>query len=109
MVINIVGAQALTHELRQEEILFVSGVIRTDHAELRAARLGFAELGRDHFESLRPGNWLKAFFGLHHRRLQSLGMLGEVECVAALYTQELVVNAAAVAIIPANDLVVADA
>src|SRR5580765_7113668 len=87
----------------------VVDIVRAEPTELRAARSGFTELSGDDFESLRPRNWLEAFRGLHHGRLQTLGMLGEVERVTALHTQEFVVDPAAVAIIPANDLVVADA
>ena len=59
VMIDILRAQALPRELRQEEILFVSGVIRADHAELPAARLDFAELAGDDFERLRPGDRLE--------------------------------------------------
>ena len=44
-----------------------------------------------------------------HGRLQTLRVLHEIETVAALDAQELAVDAAAVAIVAADDLVVADA
>lgn len=52
VMIDILSAEALPGELRQEEILFVGGVIGADHSELPAACLGFAELGGNYFEGL---------------------------------------------------------
>ena len=107
-MIDIVGAEALAREFCQEEILFVGGVIRADHAELPLRALASLNFVETTSSALRPGNRLEAFFGPHHGRLQALGVLGEVEGVAALHAQELVVDAAAVAVVAANDLVVAD-
>ena len=108
MMIDVVGAQSLPRKLRQEKILFVGGAIRSDHAKLAVARLGLAELGRDYFERLGPGNRLVTFFGAHHGRLQAVRVLSEIESVAAFHAEELIVDAAAVAVVAAHDLVTAD-
>ena len=95
----------------EEKILFVGGVVRADDAELAAlAFLTSANLPADDLERLRPGNRLEAVA----RRAASgdcrrSGCSDEIESVAALDAQELAVDAAAVAIVAANDLVVAHA
>src|SRR5436190_4242556 len=107
MVVDILGAEALPGELLQEVILFVGGVIRSDDAELAAARVNLGELRRNRLECFGPGDRLKRFAGTQHGRLQAFRMLDEIESVAALDAQKLAVDAAGIAIVPAHDLVVA--
>ena len=69
----------------------------------------FVELLRDLEQRSRPGDGLQLAVHLHQRRLQPLGSVGAVERIAALDAEEFAVDAGAVAIVDAQDLVVADA
>ena len=51
-VIDVLRAQALASQFRQEKILFIRGVIGPDDAELAAAGLHVLEPSRDHLERL---------------------------------------------------------
>ncbi len=55
MVIDIAGAQRFTRELLQVVIFFVGGVVRSDDAELPAARAHFLKLGGHGRQRMRPG------------------------------------------------------
>jgi hypothetical protein len=64
-------------------------MIRPDDAEgFRGAEF----LGGD-FERLRPGDRFELVARAEHRRLQAVGMLDEIECVAAFHAEELAVDA----------------
>ena len=60
-------------------------------------------------QRLRPGDFLQLAVHAHQRGLQTLGVIVEIEAVAALDAQELAVDAGAVAIVAADDAVVARA
>ena len=91
------------------EILFVGGVIRADDAELAAARLDLVEL-RPRFRAPCDHD-----IGSSPSPLRTSGdcsrsgMIEEIERVAAFDAQELAVDAGAVAIVAADDFVVAHA
>ena len=53
---------------------------------------------------LRPRDGHESAVAAHHRLLDALGMVGEVEGVASLDAEEIAVDAALVAIVPAHDL-----
>src|SRR5581483_4471024 len=108
MVVNILGSQTLAREFLQEIVFFVGGVVRSNDAELASARLHFSEPRGDRLERPGPGNRLEGIARAHHRRLQPLRVRHEIERVAALDAQELAVDAAVIAVIPADDLVVAN-
>src|SRR5262249_5860730 len=67
------------------------------------------EAGRHHRQRLGPADLFELAVLAHQRREQSLGMLVEVERVAALDAEELAVDARPVAVVAADDLVVAGA
>src|SRR5262249_23454813 len=81
----------------------------SDHSELAAAAFDFREPARDETQGLRPGHRLEFPARLHQRRLQPFRMVMEIERVAALDAQEFAVDNGLIAIIGANDFVVADA
>ena len=101
--------QRLARELLQVVIFFVAGVVRADDRELAVARLHFVELVRRRGQSFRPRHRLQVAVPANHRRLQALRAVHEIGRVAALDAQELAVDARAVAIVAANDFVVANA
>ena len=109
VVIDVVGLEHLARELLQVEVLFVGGVVGTDHAEAAAGGLGLGELLRHGLQGLRPGHFFQLAVDAHQGRLQALGVIVEIEGVASLDAEELAVDAAAVAIVAADDLVVARA
>src|SRR5205807_1976393 len=88
---------------------FVGGVVRPDHAETAAALLDLAELHRHRRQGLRPRYRLQLSIHPQQRRLQPIGMVGEIKAIPALHTQERAVDPRAVAIVPADDLIVARA
>ena len=109
-MIDVLGAQSLAREFREEKILFVGGVVRPDDAEFPAAHFDFVRSGPPTISSAFDQEiGSKPFARAQHGRLQAFRMLDEIESVAALDAQKFAVDAAAVAIVAANDLVVADA
>ena len=112
VMIDVVRAERGARELLQQIIFFVGGVVRADHAErVRAV------LSRDLLRSVcaTSASALPSETGsslplrANQRRLQALGMVREIESVAALDAEKLAVDAGVVAIVAANDLVVAHA
>ena len=94
-------------ELLQIVVFFVCRAVGTDNAELAAACFHFVELPRHGEQRLRPGDRLQLSVNAHQRRLQALRILSEVEGIAAFDAEELAVDAGTVAVVPANDFVVA--
>src|SRR6266568_9321011 len=109
MVVDIARAEPLAREFLQIEIFLVSGARGSDDTELAAAGFDPGELPGYGCQRLRPGHRLQRPSDLHQRRLQPRGVVVEIERVAALETQELAVDSRLVAVIGANDLVVAHA
>ncbi len=109
MMVQVLCSESLTREFRQEEILLVGGVVGTDDAELAVALVDLLKLRGDGGERLRPGNRLQLAIDAQQRRLQTVGMIEEIEGIAAFDAEKLAVDAGAVAIVAANDLVVARA
>ena len=82
-------------ELLQVEVFFVGGVVGADDAEAAAvAPCVWLNLLRDRCQRLRPGDLFQLAVHPHQRRLQPLGMIVEIEGVAALDAQEFAVDAA---------------
>src|SRR6478736_6326810 len=109
MMIDIVRAEPLTRELLEEEVLFVRRMVGSDHAKLAAAPFGLRELARGDLERLVPGNLVEPARRVAQQwSLQPIRMMHEVEAVAPLDAEELTVDAATIAVVPAHDLVVAN-
>src|SRR5258708_39728583 len=108
-MLDVIGAKNQPRELRRVIIFFVGGVVGPDYADLPAAILDLLEPASHQFQRLAPGGLFELPVFADQRRLQPLGMMREVECVASLDAQELAVDARPVAVVAANDLVITNA
>src|ERR1039458_5771398 len=107
-MIDVVGAEHAPRELLQIVILFVGGVVGADDAESARANRLLEFLGH-RGQRLRPRNLFQLAIDAHQRRLQAVGMVVEIEAVAAFDAQELAVDAGAVAIVATQYAVIARA
>src|SRR5207244_1225433 len=84
----------------------VRGARRTDHADRRAALLllHFLEAPADGVKCLVPCGKSELAVLAHHRHLQAVRMLLEVERVTALNAKEITIDAALIAVVAADDL-----
>src|SRR5258708_5745212 len=108
-MVDVVCPKHLARELLKEIILLVRSMVRPDDAELALAAAHFLKFLRYCFERLRPGRRLEFAVLAYQRRLQALGVMREIERVAAFDAKEFAVDAGVVAIVPSDDLVVANA
>src|ERR1700683_607769 len=108
-MVDVVRAQHAAREFLEIVVLFVGGVVGADDAELAAARLHFLKLAGEGLERLGPRDRFEFAVNAQERRLQAVRVTGKVETVAPLDTKKLAIDAGAVAIVAADDLVVADA
>ena len=104
-MVNIISAQHLPRKFLEQVIFFVCAARGTNHAERAALRFHFAELRRHSLDRFRPGDRLQFAIDANHRRLQAFRMMIEIEGVTALDAKKLFVDAAAVAIVGANNFV----
>ena len=95
----------------EQIVFFVGRAVRSDESNgVRAIRLvNFGEAPRNLRQSVFPARWLEFAIAAHQRKLQSFGMFGEIKSEAALHAQEIFVEAGKIAIIGAQDFVIADA
>src|SRR5439155_26819980 len=91
VVVDVVGPEGLAGELLEIEILLVGGSRRSDDSELAIAGFDVLESGSDGGQRLRPGDLLQIAVDLQQRRLEAVGMVVEIESIAALDTEELAV------------------
>src|SRR5690242_5788948 len=103
----MIRLQHLAGELLQIEILLVGGVVRSDDSERAALGYRLFKLASDGGERLRPGDLFELAIDAHQRGLQAVRVIVEIEAVTALDAQELAVDAGMIAIIAADDAVVA--
>ncbi len=106
VMIDVVGADGRASDASEQIVLFVGGAVRADDADGLGAALGShgGQARRGVLQRLFPGRRRELAAAADQRLAQALGMLGEVEPVAALDAQELAVDAGAVAIVAADDL-----
>src|SRR5579863_5249393 len=109
MVSDVAGREYLARELLQIVVFFVAGVIRTDHGKLAIARLYLFQLARGRRQRVRPRYRLQPTLLTNHRRLQAFRTVHEIAGVPPLDAQEFAVEARAVAIVAADDFVIANA
>src|SRR6266542_4149927 len=107
-MVDIVRPDYLPREFLQVVIFLVRCMVRADDPELSASLLCAAELHRDRVQCSRPGDRIELAVNSHQRRLQAVGVIVKIESIAALDAQKLAVDPRAVAIVPADDTVVAD-
>src|SRR5579884_78859 len=106
-MVDMVRLQNLTREFLEVEVLFVGGVIRSDHAKAATGPQVLIKFRRDSRQRFRPRDFFELSVPSHKRRLQTLRMIVKIECVAALNAQEFAVDSRAISIVSANDMVVA--
>src|SRR5579871_250846 len=107
MVVDVVGVQHFAREFLQIKILFVGGVVGTNYPEAAPIRQRQVELLGDRLQGLRPGNLFQLAIYAHHGGLQPFRMVVEIERVSSLDAQELAVDPGVIAIIAADDAIVA--
>ncbi len=92
----------------QQEILFIRGVVRTDHGELSVMRLQFVKL----FATAANACAQETGFNWPPTRtsgdVSAIRMLVEIETVASFHAKEFTVDPGAVAIVGAHNLAIAN-
>src|SRR5215469_11743475 len=106
-MIDVARAQHLPRELLQIEVLFVGGMVGADDAEFALSLPNLLELGGYSLQRARPGHFFEMTVYPHERCAQPVRMLVEIEGIASLDAQELAVDAGMIAVIAADDLVIA--
>src|SRR5262249_45820373 len=111
MVVDVIGAEGLPREALKEIVLFVGSAIRSDETNgIGTVEIADAlELRCNGLCGFFPGGGIELVAFAHHRLLDSLGMMGEVEAEAAFDAEEVLVDAGEVTIVGAQDLVIAHA
>ncbi len=106
VMVDVVGLQHDPRKLRKQVILFVGRAVGADHADRLPSLLvaGFRQALADHAESLFPGGRSEFSMSPDQRLFQALGVVREVEGVAPLDAQEVIVDAALVAVVAAHNL-----
>src|SRR5260221_2773 len=111
VVIDVGGAESFARKFLEKIIFFVRSAIRTDEADGVGAifsvnRFQFCSGGLCGFF---PGDWEELIALADHWLLDAIGVLGEIEAEAALDAEKIAVDAAHVAIVGAQNLMIADA
>src|SRR5262249_3271350 len=111
VMIDVVGAERDASEALEKVVFFVRSAVRTDEADricaMRVAnRFKFSGCG---LRGFFPGDGQKLIAFANEGLLDALGMLGEVEPEASLDAKEISVDAAHVAVVGANNFVIANA
>ena len=111
MVIEIVGAERDAREAIQQIIFFVRGAIRADEADRGRAVLlvHLLQPARNFLERIFPAGGFEFAIAANERLADALGMLCEIEAEAALGAEKIAVDAGKVAIVGAQNFVVANA
>ena len=104
-------SERVPRPLLEQEVFFVAGAIRADEADSVAAVLGvnLFQLGRCRLSGFLPRNGEEFVALAHHGLLDALGVTGEVEAKTAFHAKEVAVDAAQVAVVGAQDFVIANA
>src|SRR6185369_17010051 len=105
VMIDVVGPEHHAREFLKQVVLFVGRTVGPDHADRISAirSLHVAEHFSDEFQCLVPGRGYQFAILANHRRRQALRAVGEVESVTAFHTEEVAIDTALVAIIPAQN------
>ena len=111
VMVDVVGAERDAREAVQQVVFFVGGVIRSDHGDRGRAVQGVSlpDAPRDFFESVFPARRFKRAVAADERLADALGIRGEIEAEASLGAEELAVRAGVIAIVGAQNFVVANA
>src|SRR5579862_8998129 len=111
VMIDIVGAERGAGEAVEQIVFFVGGVIGADHADgggpVRIADL--LEASRNFFERVFPAGGFEFAVAANERLADSFRIVREIEAEASFAAEKLAVNAGMVAIVGAEDFVVANA
>src|SRR5438128_11547726 len=111
MMIDVRGAESFSREFLKEIVFFVRSAIRTDEADrVRAVTsVDGLKFGRSRLRSFFPGNGEKFVALAYHRLLDAIRVFREIETETALDAQEVAVDAAHVAVVGADNFVIANA
>ena len=109
VMVDVVGLQHFAREFLEVEVLLVAGVVGADHAEAAAPLERLVELPGHRLQSQGPRHLFQPAVNAYQRRLQSFRVIVEIEAVAALNAQKLAVDPGVVAVVAADDAVVARA
>ncbi len=111
MVINVVRAKRRASQPLQQIVLFIRSAIRSDKSEGLSAvsHVQFFQLGGGSLRGFFPGNGEELVALAQQRLLQAFRVPREIKTEPALYAQELFIDAGKVAVIGAQDLVIAHA
>src|SRR5215831_7565191 len=111
MMVDVVRAKCSPRQPLQKIAFLVRRAVRADKADsLRSIRgMQFLQFSRSGLRSFFPGNRQQFVALADERLLDALRVLREIEAEAALYAQKFLVNAREVAIVGAQDFVVAHA
>ncbi len=110
-MIDVVGAERGAREAIQQIVFFVGGVIRANHADGRGAVhvAHLFEAARNFFERVFPTRRFEFAVAANERLADSFRIVREIEAEAAFAAEELAIDAGMVAIIGAEDFIVANA
>ena len=111
VMIEIVRAEIQAREAIKEIVFFVRGVIRADHADGACAAFvaDLLQTPRDFLEGIFPTGGLELAVAANQRLANALRMIREIETEAAFAAEKFAVDAGLIAIIGAQDFIVADA
>ena len=111
VMVEIVRAERDAREAVQQIIFFVGGVVRANHADGSGAVRGVRlfQPARDFLKRVFPAGGLELSIAADQRLADALGIRREVVSEAALGAEELAVDARVIAIIGAQNFVVAHA
>ena len=111
VMINVIAAKSSARQALQQIIFFVRGAIGADKADRFAAIRGMQliQLRGSGLRGLFPRNGQQLVALAQQRLLDALRMLREIKAEAPLHAQEILVDAGKVAIIGAQDFVIAHA
>jgi hypothetical protein len=111
VVIDVVRANGRARNPAQQIILFVRRAIRADEANrIRAG--GFVYIGEapgSFGQGVFPARGHELAVAAHKRDLQALGVIREIKSEAALHAQEILVESGEVAIVGAQNFIIAHA
>src|SRR5579859_6528953 len=111
MMVNIVGAQGDARKTVEKVIFLVGGVVRADDSN-RGRTMIFVDLrqpARDFLQRIFPTGGLQFAVAANEGLANSLRVAGEIKSKAAFGAEKFAVESGMVAIVGAQDFIVADA
>src|SRR5579864_146077 len=106
VMVDVVGVQHHAGKFREQVIFLIRRAARANHADRVSAVFvpNFGEAFANVGERFFPGCGSQLAIFADERLRQPVGMLGEVEGIAALDAEEIIVDPALIAVIATNDL-----